>query len=96
MGKNNKEVKKVYTTLDSYQAGWLLLRKHTPKLIEQGSKVVFCFDASNALYQDLDDYNSGALIEASRFAFAIKSLKSRIHSLRKNKEQWGKRDLDTI
>ena len=32
----------------------------------------------------LENYNAGALVEASRFAGAIKNLKSQIHSLRRN------------
>jgi hypothetical protein len=79
---------KVYTTLDAYQAGFLFLRGHSHELIEQGEKVVFVFGANEALYRDLTDYASGALVRASEFATAIKGLKAEIYGLRMNK---GKR-----
>jgi hypothetical protein len=86
MRKNNDQSEKVYTTLDAYQAGFLTLKNYIPKLIDQNGKIVFCFIVNDTFYSDLADYNSGALIEASRFAFAIKTLKSQIHSLRREKE----------
>lgn len=94
MRKNNDQ--SMYTTLDAYQAGFLTLREHIPKLIEEGTKIVFAFAATNELYNDLSAYNRGAQVEALRLAVAVKSLKSRIHSMRRNKGQWPKKDLDTI
>ncbi len=91
MKKNKEQANKFYTTLDAYQSGFLLLSGYTPKLIEQGNKVVFCFDATEELYQTISDYNSGATVEAVRFALAIKNLKSQIFSLRRNKDySYGK------
>ena len=84
----DKEQKKVFTTLDAYTAGYLFLNKFTPELIQQGSKVVFCFDATDELYQSITEYNSGARVEAVRFSLAIKNLKSQIFSMRRNKERW--------
>lgn len=81
-------MKNAYSTLDAYQAGFLALRGHSPSLTAQGDKVVFLFESSEGLYKDLTDYNTGALVEASRFAMTIKSLKSQIFGLRMNK---GKR-----
>lgn len=78
---------KVYSTLDAYQAGWLTLKGHTPQLVNQSEKVIFIFTLSESLIKDLSDYNAGALVEASRFAFAVKTLKSQIHSMRRNKEE---------
>jgi hypothetical protein len=85
MEKNDEQSEKVYTTLDAYQSGFLTLRGHTPELVDQTGKVVFCFIQSDELLRALAEYNAGALVEASRFAFAIKTLKSQIHSLRRNK-----------
>lgn len=79
-------MKKSFTTLDAYLSGYLTLRGFTPILVEQGSKVVFSFEASDSLYQAITDYNNGATVEASRLALAIKTLKSQIFSLRRNKE----------
>jgi hypothetical protein len=84
--KNNGQTEKVYTTLDAYQAGFLTLRGHIPKLIEERNKVVFAFGLTDKLLRSLSDYNNGALIEASQFAFAIKTLKSQIFSMRRGKE----------
>lgn len=77
---------KVYSTLDAYQAGWLTLKGHIPKLEKQNEKVVFIFALSDSLIKDLLDYNEGALVEASKFAFAVKTLKSQIHSIRMRKK----------
>lgn len=85
MRKNKEQTKKVFTTLDAYLSGYLTLKGFNPELIEQGNKVVFCFDASETLYKSIAEYNNGARIEASRLALATKALKSRIHSLRRNK-----------
>lgn len=90
MRRNNDLPERTYTTLDAYQAGFLTLRKHTPDFIDQQGKIVFVFIQSAELLRDLTDYNAGAVVEASRFAFAIKTLKSQIHSMRKNKEIYGK------
>jgi len=81
--RNEKD--RLYTTLDAYQAGFLSLNGFIPKLIEQGDKVVFCFQAGSELFKAISEYNGGALVEASRLAFAIKTLKSQIHSLRREK-----------
>ena len=86
MRRDNDQTVTAYTTLDAYQAGFLTLRKHIPKFVEQGSKIVFSFTASDELYHDIADYNSGAVVEALRLALAVKTLKSQIHSMRKNKE----------
>lgn len=80
MAKNNEQ--RTYTTLDSYIAGFLLLRNHFPELLEQGQKIVFSFPLSEQLLRDLQDYTSGAMVAASQMAFACKSLKSQIHSIR--------------
>jgi hypothetical protein len=82
---NNEQTKKVFTTLCAYTAGYLYLKNFTPELIQQGEKVVFVFSGTEELYKELTNYNSGALVEASRFAGAIKNLKSQIFSVRRNK-----------
>jgi hypothetical protein len=83
--RNNKEkTEKVFTTLDAYLSGYLTLLSFIPRLISQGEKIVFSFYASDELYQAINKYNSGATVEASKFAFAIKTLKSQIHSVRRN------------
>lgn len=76
---------KLYTSLDAYTSGFLSLKGHPHNLIEQGEKVVFVFPANEALYRDLADYSSGALVRASEFATAIKGLKGEIYGLRMGK-----------
>jgi len=86
MRRNNEQLNKVFTTLDAYLSGYLTLKNFIPKLIEQGEKVVFAFSSSDALYQAIAEYNSGAIVSASQLALAVKTLKSQIHSLRRTKE----------
>lgn len=80
---------KYYSTLDAYQAAFLSLRGHVPELLEENQKFVFVFANSDILLQDLTAYNSGALVEASRLASAVKTLKSQIHALRRDKGNDG-------
>ena len=84
MRKDNAQKAKIYTTLDSYTAGYLTLQGFSPQLIKQDNKIVFCFDATPELFQSINKYNGGASIEAIRFALAIKTLKSQIHSMRRS------------
>lgn len=81
-----KKKEKIYRTLDAYQAGFLTLKKHLPELINQNGKILFTFPLTDALLLDLEDYNNGAKVEASKFAFAIKTLKTQIHSMRRSNE----------
>jgi|GEM_PF-574030 hypothetical protein len=76
-----------YTTLDAYQSGFLTLKGYFPKLIDQDGKIVFVFIQSDELLDELGNYNSGAVVEASRFAFAIKTLKGQIHSMRRGRDK---------
>lgn len=65
-------------------------------MVNQKGKVIFVFSVSETLQRDLDDYNSGATVEAFRLAAAIKILKSQIHSMRRDKEEvrGGKKEED--
>ncbi len=88
---NKEQSKRGFTTLDAYTAGFLITRGHRPTLIDQGNKIAFAFIATNALYDDLTDYNNGAVIEAARFASTIKQLKSQIFS-RRDKDGFKKQE----
>ncbi len=92
MGKNNDRQERFYTTLDAYQAGFLTLKGFTSQLVNQNGKIVFVFIQSDELLQKLADYSTGAVVEASRFAFTIKTLKSQIHSMRKGKDSLWQKD----
>jgi hypothetical protein len=84
MKRNNDVGHAVFSTLDAYIAGFLTLRGFIPELIEEGRKIVFTFESSKELNKAIDEYNGGATVEALRLAFAIKTLKSKIFSMRKN------------
>lgn len=86
MRMNKDYEKDVFTTLDAYISGFLVMRGFIPKLVQQRSKVVFSFQSSDKLFEAISDYNSGANVQAVSFALAVKTLKSRIFSLRRNKE----------
>jgi hypothetical protein len=77
-----------FTTLDSYIAGYLTLQGFQPDLVDQGGKVVFVFESSDGLNQAIAAYHTGAKVQASVLASAVKSLKGQIHAVRREK---GKR-----
>lgn len=81
------QTEKVYTTLDAYISGFLKVREHNPEAFQEDNKVGWSFVASDKLFKDLDDYHNGATIEAARLIFAIKTLKSQIHTMRREKEE---------
>ena len=80
--QNEKEKRPLHTTLDAYQAGYLSLRGHMPRLEQQGPKVVFIFQVSVQMKSDLDSYYAGASVPAHQFAVSIKNLKSQIFALK--------------
>lgn len=87
-----------WTTLDAFISGFLVTQGFTPTLIPQNghrSKIAFSFPATPALYKALNEYNNGALIEASRFALTVKSLKSQIFSMKTNNEQRSEESNDS-
>lgn len=77
---------KVYSTLDCYIAGYLVLKGFVPSLEAQdnGSKIVFVFPATEKLHKEISKYNNGEMVEALHLAVTIKNLKSRIFSLKKS------------
>ena len=85
MKMNNEK----WTTLDAFVSGFLVTQGFQPSLIPQNGnkKIAFAFPATPELYKALNEYNNGALIEASRFALTVKSLKSQIFSMKTNNEQ---------
>jgi len=88
MRKTKEQPEKAYSTLDAYQAGFLTLKGFIPKLVDQNGKIVFVFAQSDELLKELTAYSSGALVDASRLAFAIKTLKSQIHGMRTKKDDY--------
>lgn len=86
MRRNNEKAADLYSTLDAYVAAFLTLHGLIPRLVDQDGKIVFVFVQSDELSKELANYNAGASVDASKFAFTIKVLKSRIHSMRREKE----------
>lgn len=79
----------VYTTLDSYQAGFLVIKGFRPSLRKSGAsqKIVYEFQASEDLYDTLAEYHNGAIVEALQFALSVKTLKSQIFSMRRSEDE---------
>ena len=73
----------MFSTLDSYLAGFLSLQGHQPSLIDQNGKIAFAFPQTEDLRRSLAEFNSGVMVKANAYAFEIKSLKSRIHEMRR-------------
>ena len=86
-----------WTTLDSFVSGYLVSQGFTASLVPQNGnrKIAFSFPATPELYKALNEYNNGALIEASRFALTVKALKSQIFSMKTNNEQRSEESHDS-
>lgn len=82
-GKGSAVSPTLYSTLDSYIAGFLSLKGHDPNLVDQGGKIAFVFERTDDLRRSLEEFNAGALVKASAFVFEVKSLKSRIFEARR-------------
>jgi len=82
-----------FTTLDAYQAGFLTLKGHTPELTKSSQKIIFNFQQTDKLATDLGEYFNGAMVDAMRFALAVKQLKTQIFS-KKEEEKHGQRNYN--
>ena len=51
----------------------------------KNGKISFAFVQSEGLRRALEHFNSGAMVKASTFVLHVKSLKSRIHEMRRDK-----------
>jgi hypothetical protein len=77
------EVKKLFSLGDVSRGSYLIIRlAKEPTLTKQGSKVLFNFPATPELYQALQDYEAGALVEAALFAQTIRRLKSKMYAFK--------------
>jgi hypothetical protein len=84
--KNVKE-QSIFSTLDAYQAAFLSLRGNTPQLVNQHGKIVFLFSVTEQFNKDIADYMAGATVNALQFSMIIKSLKTRIFTLKTEREK---------
>lgn len=93
---NNQEL---FTTLDAYLSGYLVLKGFQPTLLSAkgAEKIVFAFHSTPELFESINDYNSGAMVGALHLAVTIKGLKSRIHSIRRydNEQRYYSSDSKT-
>ncbi|MFC1549580.1 DUF5659 domain-containing protein [Nitrospirota bacterium] len=80
--KMRNEERETFTTLDAYLAGYLSLNGLSPTLIQKGDRIIFTFPANTKLYSIIDEYNNGATVEASKFAFTIKTLKGQLFNIK--------------
>jgi hypothetical protein len=83
-------MEKTFTTLDIYVSSYLALQGIEPRLELRNGKVVFTFEATDTLYQLMNDYNSNALIEVADFATAIKTLRGKMLSAKESITDNGK------
>jgi hypothetical protein len=74
------ELGKDYRTLDVYTSAWLILQGFSPILINEGSKIVFCFSSSEKLFEAITKFTNGGTVEASKFVLTVKNLKAQIFS----------------
>jgi len=88
MRTKNEQSEKVYTTIGAYQAGFLTLKGFNSKIIRREDKFVFAFSVSDALYQTISEYKSGAMVGAVRFAVVAKNVESQILSARNKTGLW--------
>jgi len=95
--KNNNE--ELFTTLDAYLSGYLVLKGFQPTFISPkgGQKIVFAFQATPELFESINGYNNGAQVGALHFALTIKGLKSQIFSIRRydNEQRYYSSDFKT-
>ncbi len=80
------EEKEKFTTLDVYLSSFLALRGHVPKHVKEREKIVFCFEATDRLFQDISEYQAGASVDVSKFVATVKILKSRIFAMRRKED----------
>lgn len=73
---------KIFQTLDLYLSAFLLLRGVSPGLQINSGKVIFLFDADDAFYELLADFNSNALIPVTDFCTKVKVLRGQMLSLK--------------
>jgi hypothetical protein len=85
--KNVKMKKEQYTTMDAYQTAFLSTRGFIPRLISEGTKIVFGFDLTDKLMTALSEYNGGELVRANEFVITIKLLKSRVFAMKRENEE---------
>lgn len=74
-----------FSSLDSYLAGFLLLKGHRPSLENQGGKIVFVYVSGPELEEAISEFYSGAQVGAAAFAASVKSLRGLIHEMRTEK-----------
>ena len=75
MEKKKGQRAETFTTLDAYQAGRRILKGHSPKLINQGEKVISSFDASDELYKIIAEYNTGSRVKTLHLERVFENLK---------------------
>lgn len=75
---------KYFTTMDAYVGGFLILRGFPPELVEESTgKISLRWEATNALYQALNDLNNDVPVAAMSLLSAVKALKGRVITMKK-------------
>ena len=69
---------KSFSTLDIYLSAFLSLHQVDPILEIRNGKVVFTFEATDAVYRLMNDFNDNKPIEVADYATAIKTLRGKM------------------
>lgn len=73
-----------FTTLDAYVGGFLTLKGFKPELVEEPTgKISLRWEATDGLYQALNELNSDVPMGAMSLLTAIKILKGKIITMKK-------------
>jgi hypothetical protein len=76
----------IFRVSDVYLSSFLVYRLGVePTFEKKGSRVLFCFPSSDALYTALQEFNEGVSIDAAEFASLIKRLKGAMYDCKEGK-----------
>lgn len=74
--------KKLFSTLDLYLSAFLSLKNILPSFTNNNGRIIFEFEISNKLYNLIESYNSNTEVPAIDFVNEIKTLRSRMLTMR--------------
>lgn len=76
--------------IDLYLSAFLTLHEQEPKLISKNGKIIFCFDATDKVYQLMTLFNSNAEMPCLDLITAIKTLRGKMLTAKESMNGHGK------
>jgi len=76
------KAKEMFTTLDVFLSGFLLLRGIQPLLQSKEGRITFYFAVNDDLFRLIRDFNGNALVPVAQYATAVKALRGQMLSMR--------------